>query len=289
MPTPEEAVRLWTERHVRELKDAASSAIYEGYLGLAAQLKARPDADELIALLLRVFFNHRRQEKAKASGEQTWEERKDERRAADFAKDREREARGGRGGRGGREDRPRDRDRGGDRKDRERPPRMDRGPKSEGGDESQADAKTQENPVVAKPKSDREMFESLGGGAGPVASARPIPESAKGPGGEGGERGERKGRDRERGLRREKKTEQPPVPEGHVRLWFNLGRMDGLDKESFVTALENAGAPSGKVPQPDLMGTFSYVTVPEADAPALEALVGKKVGEKGIKVERAKR
>jgi hypothetical protein len=43
------------------------------------------------------------------------------------------------------------------------------------------------------------------------------------------------------------------------------------------------------VPAPDVMGTFSYVTVSEADAPALEALSGKKVGEKGIKVERAKR
>jgi ATP-dependent RNA helicase DeaD len=277
MPTPDEAVRLWTERHVRELKDAASSAIFEGYLGLAAQLKVRPDADELIAVLLRTFFNHRRQEKAKAAGEQTWEERKDERRAAEFAKDREKAERGGRGGfggRGGREDRPRDRDRG---ERRDRPPRSDRAESSssEGASSSSSSG-----------SSDRAMFEALqSGGTGPVTSARPIPESAAAP-------SDRKPREggRERGPRRDRKAEPAPaIPDGHVRLWFNLGRVDGLDKSSFVAALETAGAPAGKVPAPDVMGTFSYVTVSEADAPALEALSGKKVGEKGIKVERAKR
>jgi ATP-dependent RNA helicase DeaD len=68
MPTAEAATAMWTERHVRELKSAAQDSIYEGYLGLAEQLKARPDADELIAFMLRSFFSHLRMDRVRASG-----------------------------------------------------------------------------------------------------------------------------------------------------------------------------------------------------------------------------
>ncbi|MFZ5441091.1 MAG: DEAD/DEAH box helicase, partial [Myxococcota bacterium] len=64
MPTAEQAAQMWSDRHVRALKDAAQGAIYEGFLGLASTLKQRPDADELIAFMLRYFFTHRRMEKA---------------------------------------------------------------------------------------------------------------------------------------------------------------------------------------------------------------------------------
>ncbi len=60
MPSPEEAERMWTDRHVSQLKEAALSVVFEGYLGLASQIRARPDADELIAILLRSFFTQRR-------------------------------------------------------------------------------------------------------------------------------------------------------------------------------------------------------------------------------------
>ena len=39
MPSPELAVTMWTDRHVKELKEAASGTIYEGFLGLASELK----------------------------------------------------------------------------------------------------------------------------------------------------------------------------------------------------------------------------------------------------------
>jgi ATP-dependent RNA helicase DeaD len=66
MPSPEEALKLWTERHVRDIKEAASSSVYEGYLALAGALKGRPDADDLIGFLLKSFFHHLRMDKAQA-------------------------------------------------------------------------------------------------------------------------------------------------------------------------------------------------------------------------------
>ncbi len=66
MPSPEEALKLWTERHVRDIKEAASSSVYEGYLALAGALKGRPDADDLIGFLLKSFFHQLRIDKAQA-------------------------------------------------------------------------------------------------------------------------------------------------------------------------------------------------------------------------------
>ena len=66
MPSPDEALRLWTERHVREIRDVASGSVFEGFLGLAGQLRQRSDADDLIAFLLKYFFSHHRVEKVQA-------------------------------------------------------------------------------------------------------------------------------------------------------------------------------------------------------------------------------
>ncbi|MFZ5468577.1 MAG: DEAD/DEAH box helicase, partial [Myxococcota bacterium] len=76
MPTPEEALRLWTERHVRQIKEGAAGAVYEGYLGLAGGLKGRADADDLIAFLLKYYFSHHRVEKLAALREKEREERR---------------------------------------------------------------------------------------------------------------------------------------------------------------------------------------------------------------------
>src|SRR5512132_2166702 len=46
MPSPEEALQLWTERHVREIKSSSAGSVYEGFLGLAGALKQRSDADD---------------------------------------------------------------------------------------------------------------------------------------------------------------------------------------------------------------------------------------------------
>src|SRR5512144_962255 len=42
LPTPEEARRVWTERHVAELKEAMSASIFEAFIPLAQELRSRP-------------------------------------------------------------------------------------------------------------------------------------------------------------------------------------------------------------------------------------------------------
>jgi ATP-dependent RNA helicase DeaD len=69
MPAPEEALRLWTERHVRQIREAAAGTAYEGLLPLAGQIRQRPEADELIAFLTKYFFTHHRIEKMQAARE----------------------------------------------------------------------------------------------------------------------------------------------------------------------------------------------------------------------------
>ena len=83
MPTPEDARRLWTERHVAELKEAMSASIFEGFIPLAQQIKERGDADYLLAFALKYFFTHHRIEKvqdlAKAVHKKEEHERREER------------------------------------------------------------------------------------------------------------------------------------------------------------------------------------------------------------------
>src|SRR5512138_1066882 len=63
LPTPEEARKVWTDRHVAELKDAMSSSIFEAFIPLAQELRTRNDGDWLVAFALKYFFTHHRIEK----------------------------------------------------------------------------------------------------------------------------------------------------------------------------------------------------------------------------------
>jgi len=116
MPSPDEALQLWTERHVREIKASSAGSVYEGFLGLAGALKQRPDADDLIAFLLKFFFGHLRMEKLQAAAAQAGagsSERPPEPRRRERTRERsERSERPERGPRTGQR--------------RERPPRRDR-------------------------------------------------------------------------------------------------------------------------------------------------------------------
>ncbi|MDQ3262984.1 MAG: DbpA RNA binding domain-containing protein, partial [Myxococcota bacterium] len=77
---------------------------------------------------------------------------------------------------------------------------------------------------------------------------------------------------------------------GQVRLWVNLGKSDKVEDEgSLRSALEGAGAPAGKIAKTELRGTYSYVFVAEGDAGDFESLAGKQLGEKALKIEKAKR
>lgn len=67
MPSPEEALKLWTERHVKEIREGAGGTVFEGHLALAGQVKARKDADDLIAFLLKFFLTRHRMERVQGA------------------------------------------------------------------------------------------------------------------------------------------------------------------------------------------------------------------------------
>ncbi|HUL59810.1 MAG TPA: DEAD/DEAH box helicase [Anaeromyxobacteraceae bacterium] len=122
LPTAEQARKVWTDRHVAELKDAMSASIFEAYIPLAQELKGRGDGEYLLAFALKYFFTHHRIEKVadreKAEHKREEHERKEHRvehRAEGRGEGRGERSRGRggerEGGRGGRERR-------GDRLDR---------------------------------------------------------------------------------------------------------------------------------------------------------------------------
>lgn len=66
LPSPEEAAKLWTDRHVDEIRAELGSEIFDAYIPLAQELRTRPGGDVLVAFALKYFFRHHRMEKAAA-------------------------------------------------------------------------------------------------------------------------------------------------------------------------------------------------------------------------------
>ncbi len=110
LPAPEDARRVWTERHVNELKEAMSSTVFEAYIPLAQQLKTRPDGDWLVAFALKHFFTQHHMERVqllqKAEHKREEHERREQRPHAEgverpaVARRPDRPVRGGRAVRG---------------------------------------------------------------------------------------------------------------------------------------------------------------------------------------------
>src|SRR5205814_9979397 len=76
LPTPDQARSLWTDKHVRELREVMQSgAAFEAFLPLAQDLMQRDDGRMLFAYALKYFFTHHRMEKAqiRAAGEKLLE------------------------------------------------------------------------------------------------------------------------------------------------------------------------------------------------------------------------
>ncbi|QRN99477.1 DEAD/DEAH box helicase [Archangium violaceum] len=314
MPAPEEAMRLWAERHVREIREAASGSIFEGFLPLAAQLKGRADADDLVAFLLKYFFSHLRMEKAQAAGE-TEREPQQERKPEGRRKERERG------------ERPRDRER-----DRDKPRReerregraepsgesRERGERAERGDKRRRERGERGPAGQEAAPGEVKLWVNLGtdDGLGPGSIVTAL-EEAGAPANKVVRADLKPGfayvfiaqedlaafealtgkpykdkalkveKSRPRGERDPNRP--PPSPDagpGEVKLKFNLGMDDGLDEAKFIAALEAAGAPAGKVNKAVLRPHYGYAYVPEAEAQAFEALDGKQHGEKALKVDR---
>ncbi|WPB79238.1 DEAD/DEAH box helicase [Archangium violaceum] len=313
MPAPEEAMRLWAERHVREIREAASGAIFEGFLPLAAQLKARPDADDLMAFLLKYFFSHLRMEKAQAAqqaerGEQQEakpegrrkERERDRERPRDRERDRDKPRREERRESRGESGESRERGERGDKRRRDRPERGERGASFEAGP---GEAKLWVNLGTEDglgPGSIVTALEEAGAPANKVVRADLKPgfsyvfiseEDLAGfealTGKAYKEKTLKVEKSRPRGERDPNRP--PPSPDagpGEVKLKFNIGMDDGLDEAKFIAALEAAGAPAGKVNKAVLRPAYGYAYVPESESEAFEALTGKQHGEKALKVDK---
>ncbi len=320
LPSPEEARRLWADRHVAELKEAMSSSIFEAFLPLAAELKTRPDGDYLISFALKYFFTHHRMERAgdlhKAEHKLVEHARKEHRAEEKGEVRHGRDRAHGRGEERG--DRPR-RDRG-ERGERPRRDREDRPPRRDG---EAREARTG--------PSDREIFEAQQRGeslpppveAPPAAAAPPPPEPGTGNGAE--PRPEGRG-----ATRTEPRTEprQAPRPEGapeprarrprvievaatsepeepreregsegegadrgprRGRVFLTLGEKDGADEAQVRQAVASL-SPGTELLGVELRRSHSFLLVsPEALEGAVAALNGKEWNGRALAAEKARR
>jgi len=277
LPTPEEAKGRWTERHVAELKEAMSASIFEAFIPLAQQLRARPDGEYLTAFALKYFFQHHRIEKMtdlqKAEHKKEEHDRK-ELLEKSFVKDRERESRGPRAGRGGerdrgprREERPRsDRPREARpvREERPRPPREER--------PARVDADLDSVPSVEVSATLEDSREQP---ASPVREtpAREVSAERQAP-------AEREGDGR---------AEAGEARPSRGRVFVSWGEESGAD-DAKVRELIAAAVPGAEPLLVELRRSHTFVEVqPEVVDALVTALNGKLQGDKPLLVERARR
>jgi len=97
------------------------------------------------------------------------------------------------------------------------------------------------------------------------------------------------GGERRRRPERPEREKREPVAEepGYVRLYVNVGKREGLGNDEVAKLFEEHRDALGKV---SVFGTHTYVSVKEDAASAIvAAMSGKKLGEREIVVEKAKR
>ncbi len=302
MPSPEEATRMWTERHVRVIREASAGAVYEGFFGLAAQLKQRPDSEDLIAFLLKYFFSRQRMEKAKEGEEEAKEARppREEKR-------REKPERGER-----KRERPERGERKRERRDERAAAPVGEAPVREKRERRRRDVEPEAGQAklwVGLGKGDnldeeavRSALSELGAPVDKIVALDLRPgfsfalvaeedvaafESVSGK--QHGEKAVKieRARPKEERREREARPREPATQPGQVRLWVGLGSDAGLDEAGVEKALGELGAPADKIIRVALRPGFSYVVVADEDVPAFEAINGKQYGEKTLKVERA--
>jgi ATP-dependent RNA helicase DeaD len=272
LPTPEEARKVWTDRHVAELKDAMSSSIFEAYIPLAQELKNRQDGDWLVSFALKYFFTHHRIEKMtdaqKAEHKRLEHERK-EREAARKEEPPRREGRGrGRDGeRRGRGERSERGDRGerGERGHGERARDRDDRPVAERARAAREERAREEREERARQESPREQpAREVTISADAAEPAAPAEPSEGGPA-EGGGRAPRS------------------------KIFLSFGELDGADVAKVKDAVA-ALAPGVEVRGVELRRSHSFVEVaPEALDGAVQALNGKDWNGKALTAEPARR
>jgi ATP-dependent RNA helicase DeaD len=255
LPTPEEARKVWTDRHVAELKDAMSSSIFEAFIPLAQELRNRHDGEWLTAFALKYFFTHHRIEKmtdAQKAEHKRMEHERKEREAA-----RKEEPR--------REGRGRDRDRGGrDGERRGREGRDGERRREREGREGRGERGSRRDGNGAEP---REVVVTAGSAEGALAAADGASGAQEGtaPAEGGAQRPQR------------------------ARIFLSLGEVDGADDAKVREAVA-ALAPGVEVRAVELRRSHAFVEVaPEALEGAVQALHGKEWNGKPLTAEKARR
>jgi ATP-dependent RNA helicase DeaD len=257
LPTPEEARRVWTERHVAELKEAMSSSIFEAFIPLAQELRTRPDGEWLVSYALKYFFTHHRIEKMtdlqKAEHKRQEHERREREAARKEAPVRER-------GRG--RERDRDRDRG------ER-----RGRGEERGEEKRGEERAARNGPERRPRREDAPRE--------VTVTREVADTGE---------SRREGRASEvAAAARTGEGEGAPARTQRARVFLSLGEQDGAD-EAKVREAVAALAPGIELRAVEVRRGHSFLELaPDAIEGAVEALNGKEWGGKALAAERARR
>ncbi|HET8538233.1 MAG TPA: DEAD/DEAH box helicase [Anaeromyxobacter sp.] len=261
LPTPEEARKVWTDRHVAELKDAMSASIFEAFIPLAQELRDRHDGDWLVAFALKYFFTHHRIEKMTDLQKAEHKRREHERREAapraheghgrDGGRRRDGEGRRARAGDEGRGRGERHRDRG-ERHERDRGERRERRRDAE----ERAAGDAGDVPITREEQAAAERVEV-------------VPAARDAAGGEDASSGEAR----------------PP----RARIFVSLGELDGAD-EAKVRAAVSTLAPGTEIRAVELRRSHSFVEVaPEGLDAAVQALHGKEWNGKTLTAERARR
>jgi ATP-dependent RNA helicase DeaD len=272
LPAPEEARRAWTERHVKELREAMSSTVFEAYIPLAQQLKTRQDGEWLLAFALKYFFTHHRMERVqmlqKAEHKREEHERREQRPRGEGGEEAEPEGRRARGARGSRS---------GEAPSGEgRRSRGDRAPRGvEGGMEGEDGRRSRRRgrdgagaagaPAAAQAQAQAEGGQGEAGGPA-QAPAQAEDEQAR-PGGSG---------------------QEPRQPQ-KSRIFLTLGQKDGADEAKVRSAIA-ALAPGLEVLGVDVRQSHSFVEVrPDALETAVAAFHGKEFEGKQLTAEKARR
>jgi ATP-dependent RNA helicase DeaD len=268
MPTQEEARRIWTERHVHELREGMMSSIFEGFIPLAQEIKNRPDGDHLLAFALKYFFTHHRIEKVqdlqKAVHKKEEHDRKEQR--ATPRREGRGEERGEGRGEGRSEGRGEGRERGG-RGGRERSGRGERGERGERSERGERRPRREREPA---PVAEAVAVEPADGTEAPVA--RPsAPEPVEIPVTREGAEAPSRGR---------------PTSS---RVFVTAGEVDGAD-EAKARELLATLAPGVDVTRIEMRRTHMFLEVnPEDVDVVVGALNGKEGFGKALAAEKARR
>jgi ATP-dependent RNA helicase DeaD len=254
MPTQEEARRIWSDRHVHELRDGMSASIFEGFIPLAQEIKNRPDGDHLMAFALKYFFTHHRIEKVQDLQKAVHKKEEHERKELKVAPRREARV----------EPRAESRDRGG-REGRERSGRSDRGERVDRGER--------------RPRSDREIFEARAPSVPVPPRAAPVEIPAT-------------REPVEIPATREPDSSEGASDRGRPsasRIFLNAGEADGAD-ETRIRETVASLAPGVEVVKVELRRSHTFLEVKPEDLDGLlSALLGKEAFGKALAPEKARR